>query len=162
MSIIYTVVEHQNTDVVRTTDRRSLQKLIHPFGLIRVILLNKEGCNLSSMAKFGNWQSDNPFPSLQTSVAFLGAFGVAQIMLVSVFDKTRGRTWWGAPLISMIWASTFYVLIFHVVANWGLDREWMPAMAMDFSIKVVAAILLLIPYQMLRRTVKPLPGYGGA
>ncbi|TNE35718.1 MAG: hypothetical protein EP347_12785 [Alphaproteobacteria bacterium] len=114
------------------------------------------------MAKFGNWQSDNPFPSLQTSVAFLGAFGVAQIMLVSVFDKTRGRTWWGAPLISVIWASFFYVMIFHVVANWGLGREWMPTLTMDFVIKVVEAIVLLVPYQLMRRSVKPLPGYGGA
>ncbi|TNE57064.1 MAG: hypothetical protein EP340_09840 [Alphaproteobacteria bacterium] len=114
------------------------------------------------MAQFGSWQNDNPFPPMQTSVAFLGAFGVAQVMLVSVFDKTRGRTWWGAPLISVIWASVFYVVIFHVVANWGLGREWMPTLAMDFVIKSVEAILLLVPYQLMRRSVKPLPGYGGA
>ena len=114
------------------------------------------------MAQFGDWKSDNPFPPLQTSMAFLGAFGVAQLILISTFDRTRGRTWWGAPLISIIWASVFYAVIFHVVANWGLGKAWMPQFSMDLGLKVVGAILLLIPYQLLRRVVKPLPGYGGA
>lgn len=114
------------------------------------------------MAQFGDWRTDNPFPPLQTSAAFLCAFGVAQFAVVTIFDRTRGRTWWGAPLISLLWASVFYSVIFHIGSNWGLGSPWMSEMVMDLAIKFVIAVLLLIPYQLLRKTIRPLPGYGGA
>ncbi len=114
------------------------------------------------MYRFGDWGSDSPFPPAQVSLAFVVAFGLAQLVNVNVFEKTRGRTWWGAPLISMVWASAVYVIIFHPVANWGTNEPWMPKMVADFVIKSGEAVLLLLPYHLLRRSIRPLPGYGGA
>ncbi len=114
------------------------------------------------LIRFGEGGGESAFPPAQVSVAFLVAFGLAQLVNINVFDKTRGRTWWGAPLISIIWASAVYVIIFHPVANWGLGEVWMPKMVSDFVIKSAIAGVLLAPYFLLRKSIKPMPGYGGA
>lgn len=114
------------------------------------------------LVQFGEGGGESAFPPAQVSVGFLVAFGLAQLVNVNVFDKTRGRTWWGAPLISIVWASLIYVIVFHPVANWGGGEAWMPKMVADFAIKSAIAIALLVPYHLLRKAIRPLPGYGGA
>jgi uncharacterized PurR-regulated membrane protein YhhQ (DUF165 family) len=146
--------------VVNITNRK--YGATYAYGQVIITWVLLAVATLYLMAAFGDWKTDNPFPPLQTSVAFLAAFGVAQIFNVSVFDRTRGRTWWGAPLISLLWASLVYVVIFHPVANWGLDQVWMPKMVTDLSLKWVSALILLVPYHFLRKSIRPMPGYGGA
>lgn len=114
------------------------------------------------MMRFGEMSSESPFPPMQTTTAFLGAFFVAQLVNIRVFDRTRGRTWWGAPLISTIWASAIYVVIFYPVSMMGLQESFVPRMTVDFVIKLVSAFVLLVPYFLLRPVIKAAPGYGGA
>jgi queuosine precursor transporter len=114
------------------------------------------------IVRFGGLSSESPFPPLQTSLGFMGAFVVAQLVNIRIYDRTRGRTWWGAPLISVLWACAIYVLIFHPVSMLGMNESFVPKMVTDFTIKAASAVILLIPYALMRRMVKPAPGYGGA
>lgn len=104
----------------------------------------------------------SPFPPMQITATFVVAFMFAQIVQVSIFDKARGRTWWGAPLYSTLWASLTYVIIFHPIAAWGMGQPWMEKMMVDFVIKASISIALLVPYYLMRSSIKPMPGYGGA
>ncbi len=129
------------------------------------VLMAWVGVGLITAAAYDRWDVlyvESPFPPMQISVAFMVAFVTAQLAQVAIFDKTRGRTWWGAPLFSTLWASLVYVVIFHTMAAWGNGQPWMDTMMVDFVIKAVLAVALLLPYFLLRRRIKSLPGYGGA
>jgi uncharacterized PurR-regulated membrane protein YhhQ (DUF165 family) len=104
----------------------------------------------------------SPLPSRRVSLSFLFAILVGQTVGIYVFDRTRGRTWWGAPLFSALWGQAIFVLLFYTLAYIGMSDPWTNFMLMDLSIKVAAAFLMLIPYQLLRGIIRPLPGYGGA
>ena len=101
-------------------------------------------------------------PSKRVSLAFLFAIIVGQAVGISVFDRTRGRTWWGAPLFSALWGQTAFVILFYTLANIGMNDPWTNFMLMDLGFKIAASFLMLIPYHLLRGIIRPLPGYGGA
>jgi uncharacterized PurR-regulated membrane protein YhhQ (DUF165 family) len=104
----------------------------------------------------------SPLPSRRVSLAFIFAILVGQIIGIYVFDRTRGRTWWGAPLFSALWGQTFFVLTFYTLAYVGMSDPWTNFMLMDLAIKLAAAFLMLIPYYLLRPLIRPMPGFGGA
>ena len=104
----------------------------------------------------------SPLPSRRVSLAFLFAILLGQIVGIYVFDRTRGRTWWGAPLFAALWGQTVFVLLFYSLAYLGMSDPWPNFMLMDLAIKVASAFLILIPYAALRGLIRPLPGYGGA
>ena len=104
----------------------------------------------------------SPLPSRRVSLAFLFAIVLGQIVGVYVFDRTRGRTWWGAPLFSALWGQTVFVLVFYPLSYIGMSDPWINFMLMDLAIKIASSFLMLIPYFIFRGLVRPLPGYGGA
>lgn len=106
--------------------------------------------------------SASPLPSQRVSLAFLFAIIMGQIVGIYVFDQTRGRTWWGAPMFAALWGQTIFVMLFYTLAYVGISDPWVNFMMMDLAIKVVASFLMLIPYGLLRGLIRPLPGYGGA
>lgn len=101
-------------------------------------------------------------PTRRTSLAFLFAIIVGQVVGIYVFDRTRGRTWWGAPLFSALWGQTAFILLFYTLAYIGMNDPWTNFMLMDLGFKIAASFLMLIPYHLLRGIIRPLPGYGGA
>lgn len=104
----------------------------------------------------------SPLPSRRVCLAFLFAILMGQIVGIYVFDRTRGRTWWGAPLFAALWGQTVFVLLYYSLSHLGMTDPWPNFMLMDLGIKVAAAFLMLIPYAALRTFIRPLPGYGGA
>ena len=116
----------------------------------------------SVMIRFGDLSTESPFPPAQTTTAFLAAFMIAQLANIRSFDRTRGRTWWGAPFISILWASGIYVAIFYPISMMGMNESFVPRMVTDFALKAVSAVLLLLPYQFMRKMIRPTSGYGGA
>jgi uncharacterized PurR-regulated membrane protein YhhQ (DUF165 family) len=110
----------------------------------------------------GGLMPGSPLPSRRISLSFLFAIIVGQTIGITVFDKTRGRPWWGAPLFSALWGQAAFVILFYVLAYVGMSDPWVNFMLMDLAIKVAAAVLMLIPYHLLRGIIRPLPGYGGA
>ena len=114
------------------------------------------------MSEFGGMSSESPFPPAQTTLAFVVAFVLAQLVNIRVFDRTRGRTWWGAPFVSILWASLIFVIIFFPVSMMGQGQSFVPRLVIDLVIKTVSAAFLLVPYYLLRPMIKSAPGYGGA
>lgn len=104
----------------------------------------------------------SPLPSRRVSLAFIFAILLGQIVGIYVFDRTRGRTWWGAPLFSALWGQTAFVLAYWTLAHLGMSDPWTNFMLMDLAIKLAASFLMLIPYYLLRPLIRPMPGYGGA
>jgi queuosine precursor transporter len=104
----------------------------------------------------------SPLPDRRLSLSFVLAIIVGQTVGIYVFDRTRGRTWWGAPLFSALWGQTVFILLFYTLAFIGSTDPWTNFMMMDLAIKVAAAFLMLIPYHLLRGAIRPLPGFGGA
>ena len=104
----------------------------------------------------------SPLPPRRVSLAFLFALFLGQIIAIYVFDRTRGRTWWGAPLFAALWGQTAFIVSFYPLVHLGLEEPWPNFMFMDLALKIVAGLALLLPYYVLRPVVRPLPGFGGA
>ncbi|MFP3943884.1 MAG: hypothetical protein ACLFWF_08325 [Alphaproteobacteria bacterium] len=90
--------------------------------------------------------------------AFAASLLAGHLVAVIVFDMTRGPNWWKAPFYAGLFGSAVYV---------GLSWALMPAAssvapAAEAAINFAMAILLLLPYWILRPLIRPLPGYGGA
>lgn len=111
---------------------------------------------------YGHSFSVSPLPALGMSLSFLLALGMAQVVSIEIFDKIRGVTWWGAPFFAQLWAALAFVLVYHPLNNLGSSDLWVERMVLDFVIKAAFAILMLVPYALLRKLVRPAPGFGGA
>ena len=77
------------------------------------------------------------------------AFLVSQLMDVAVFNRWRQQTWWKAPLIGSLVASTVDTAVFFFLAFAGSDMNWLMLAAGDLAIKALMAVLLLAPYRAL-------------
>ncbi len=103
--------------------------------------------------------------AMQPGPRLLSAFGVAFLLssLVSilVFDGARGPRWWTAPLLSLLIGAIMFSGLFGPLAYAGSGSEWVQP-ALNYGVLLSGmAVLLLIPYWMLRGFVPPLSGFGG-
>ena len=103
-----------------------------------------------------------PLPPLRTGFAFVAALFAAQMINIAVFEGTRGRPWWRAPLYASLWGALMFAIVFYPAAYSGVDVAWIDRMMMHLGILVAMGIALLLPYYLLRPMINPLPGFGGA
>ena len=111
------------------------------------------------------------------AIASGSAFLVAQLLDVFVFDKLRKGIWWRAPMVSstlgsMLDTAIFFSLAFSasfvmlgdnvpfLVENaplLGLFAielpRWVSLAAGDFVVKMLVAVIMLLPYSVLRKAV---------
>ena len=78
----------------------------------------------------------------------LSAFVVGQFLDVSVFNALRQRAWWFGPLVSSLVASLIDTLIFYFIAASG-SGNWMNFASVDFGVKVIVALVALVPFRIL-------------
>ena len=103
------------------------------------------------------------------AVASGTAFLVGQLLDVTVFDRLRRHSWWQAPLIGSVVGSALDTALFFSIAFAG-DAEmsgavpfaglgsvplWVSLALCDFAVKMLIALLALIPYGALLRVVQP-------
>lgn len=115
------------------------------------------------------------------AVASGSAFLIGQLLDISVFNRLRRQTWWQAPLAgsllgSMIDTALFFSLAFAAIfafigPNDGFAIEWAPVLGVfateaprwvswalgDLGVKILAGIVLLMPYGALMSVLKPMP-----
>ena len=93
---------------------------------------------------------------------FAGALIVGQIICIWLFDRLRGIPWWEAPLVSALMGGLGFTLLFHAGASdeWG-EAAW-PRLAVLGGVQLIWALGQLLPTAMLRRAIRPMPGFGGA
>lgn len=83
------------------------------------------------------------------------AFLVAQLLDVRVFDRLRERAWWMPPLVSSLLGSAVDTVLFFAIAFHATGVPWVTLAIGDFAIKVVMALLLLLPFRGLLRLTRP-------
>lgn len=83
------------------------------------------------------------------AVASLSAYLVAQFLDVHLFNALRRLSWWRAPLISSTVASTVDTVLFFVIAFAGTGLPWLTWAAGDYAVKLLMALLMLLPFRVL-------------
>ena len=93
--------------------------------------------------------------SIRIAIGSGTAFLVAQLLDVQIFDKLRQKQWFVAPLTSSLIGSTVDTFIFFSISFYGTGVPWVTLSFGDLSVKIFVALLMLIPFRLLLKTLKP-------
>jgi len=94
--------------------------------------------------------------SIRIAIGSGTAFIVAQLLDVQVFDKLRRKTWFVAPLISSLIGSTVDTFLFFFISFYGTGVPWITLSLGDLGVKIFIALIMLIPFRLLLRSLKPI------
>ena len=92
--------------------------------------------------------------SKRIAIASGTAFLFAQLLDVNVFDKLRKKIWFIAPLVSSLIGSTVDTFLFFSIAFYGTGINWITLSIGDLFIKILVAIVMLIPFRILIYRIK--------
>ena len=76
------------------------------------------------------------------------AFIVAQLIDVQIFDKLRKKKWFVAPLTSSFIGSIVDTFLFFSISFYGTEVPWITLSLGDLSIKILVALIMLIPFRL--------------
>ena len=93
--------------------------------------------------------------SIRIAIGSGTAFLVAQLLDVQIFDKLRKKEWFVAPLTSSLIGSTIDTFIFFSISFYGAGIPWITLSLGDLSVKIFVALMMLIPFRLLLKTLKP-------
>ncbi len=93
--------------------------------------------------------------SLRIAVGSGTAFIVAQLLDVQIFDKLRKEKWFIAPLTSSCIGSIVDTLLFFFISFYGTEVPWITLSLGDLTVKILVALLMLIPFRLLIGSLKP-------
>ena len=94
--------------------------------------------------------------SIRIAIGSGTAFLVAQLLDVQIFHKLRKKEWFVAPLTSSLIGSTIDTFIFFSISFYGTGIPWITLSLGDLSVKIFVALLMLIPFRLLLKTLKPI------
>ncbi|MBL0372647.1 queuosine precursor transporter [Rhizobium sp. KVB221] len=124
-----------------------------------------------------SWFASMPRIAIASGSAFL----IGQLLDISVFNKLRRQAWWRAPLIASVFGSILDTAIFFSLAFapafsiFGPNDDfaigtapifgvlateaprWVSWALGDLSVKLVVALVMLLPYGALMSVLKPMP-----
>jgi hypothetical protein len=89
------------------------------------------------------------FADPRIAAASGGAFLIAQLLDVWIFNRLRRGTWWRAPLVSSLIASAVDTAIFFSAAFAMTGLPWVTWAMGDYGAKLAMAALLLVPFRLL-------------
>jgi uncharacterized integral membrane protein (TIGR00697 family) len=84
------------------------------------------------------------------------AFLTAQLLDVQIFDRLRKKEWFVAPLTSSMIGSTIDTFLFFSISFYGTGVPWVTLSFGDLIVKVIVALIMLIPFRLLLKTFKPI------
>ena len=93
--------------------------------------------------------------SIRIAIGSGTAFLVAQLLDVQIFDKLRKKEWFVAPLTSSLIGSTIDTFIFFSISFYATGIPWITLSLGDLSVKIFVALMMLIPFRLLLKTLKP-------
>ena len=93
--------------------------------------------------------------SIRIAIGSGTAFLIAQLLDVQIFDKLRQKKWFVAPLTSSLIGSTVDTFIFFSISFYGTGVPWVTLSLGDLSVKIFVALLMLVPFRLLLKTLKP-------
>ena len=92
--------------------------------------------------------------SVRIAIGSGTAFLFAQLLDVQIFDKLRKKKWFVAPLTSSLIGSTIDTFLFFSISFYATGIPWVTLSLGDLSVKVLVALLMLIPFRLLLGTLK--------
>ena len=92
--------------------------------------------------------------SVRIAIGSGTAFLVAQLLDVQIFDKLRKKKWFVAPLTSSLIGSTIDTFLFFSISFYATGIPWVTLSLGDLSVKLLVALLMLIPFRLLLGTIK--------
>ena len=93
--------------------------------------------------------------SVRIAIGSGSAFLVAQLLDVQVFDKLRKKKWFIAPLTSSLIGSTVDTFLFFSISFYSTSVPWVTLSLGDLAVKILVALIMLIPFRLLLGTLKP-------
>ena len=93
--------------------------------------------------------------SIRIAIGSGVAFLVAQLLYVQIFDNLRKKKWYIAPLTSSIIGSTVDTFLFFSISFYATGVPWVTLSLGDLIVKVLVALIMLIPFRLLLKTFKP-------
>ena len=94
--------------------------------------------------------------SIRIAIGSGTAFIVSQRIDIYVFDKLRNKYWVIPPLASSINGSVIDTFLFFLIAFYATGIPWFTLAIGDLAVKLFVALLMLIPFRMLLKTLKPI------
>jgi uncharacterized integral membrane protein (TIGR00697 family) len=92
--------------------------------------------------------------SLRIAIGSGTAFLVAQLLDVQIFDQLRKKKWFIAPLTSSLIGSTIDTFLFFSISFYATGIPWVTLSLGDLAVKVLVALVMLIPFRLLLGTFK--------
>ena len=92
--------------------------------------------------------------SVRIAIGSGTAFLVAQLLDVQIFDQLRRKRWFVAPLTSSLIGSTIDTFLFFSISFYATGIPWVTLSLGDLAVKVLVALLMLIPFRLLFGTLK--------
>jgi|TARA_B110000046_G_C12720768_1_gene284446 queuosine precursor transporter len=92
--------------------------------------------------------------SIRIAIGSGTAFLVAQLLDVQIFDQLRKKRWFVAPLTSSLIGSTIDTFLFFSISFYATGIPWVTLSLGDLAVKVLVALLMLIPFRILLGTLK--------
>ena len=84
------------------------------------------------------------------------AFITAQLLDIQIFDQLRKKEWFVAPLPSSLFGSTVHPFLFFSISFYGTGVPWVTLSLGDLGVKILVALIMLIPFRMLLKIFKPI------
>ena len=95
----------------------------------------------------------NDIISIRIALGSGVAFFIAQNIDIKIFDTLRKKSWFIAPLISSIIGSFIDTFLFFSIAFYGTQVPWITLAIGDYSVKLLIAFSMLIPFRLLLTTI---------
>jgi uncharacterized integral membrane protein (TIGR00697 family) len=92
--------------------------------------------------------------SVRIAIGSGTAFLVAQLLDVQIFDQLRKKEWFIAPLTSSLIGSTIDTFLFFSISFYATGIPWVTLSLGDLAVKVLVALVMLIPFRLLLGTFK--------
>jgi len=92
--------------------------------------------------------------SIRIAIGSGTAFFIAQNLDIKIFDMLRKKTWYIAPLTSSVLGSIVDTFLFFSIAFYATDIPWISLALGDLTVKLVIALLMLIPFRFLIKSIK--------
>ena len=92
--------------------------------------------------------------SVRIAIGSGTAFLISQLLDVQIFDKLRKKKWFVAPLTSSLIGSTIDTFLFFSISFYATGIPWVTLSLGDLAVKVLVALLMLIPFRLLIGTFK--------
>ena len=84
------------------------------------------------------------------------AFLTAQLLDVQIFDNLRKKAWFIAPFTSSITGSIVDTFLFFSISFYNTGIPWITLSLGDLTVKILVALLMLVPFRLLLKTFKPI------